>query len=469
MLVKGWNSPLKLGTQQPEDVQVYFSANSQVSSRGTLQLYFADDLTPDCQNKWTYQKTIILDHICSIQAAFQAPKVPNLRSASICFWYFTIPEGFEVNLLPSSENLHFLNVTGSNPENRPSGLLQGTSSSKKAQVGLERITVYLDCSEEEAIMTATRVRNTVLRNAVTFKPILFVHNPNAGPGNKLAFDWTVGHLLGRGLQVQIFTTRKSGDALEQLDRLTASGEIGDFHCICVWGGDGTIHEVIQGYHQGKQRARTITPVPPLQLALFPGGSASALLYTSLQRKHLELTLTNALYSFCSSSGPKPVDLYKFDLDEGNTVGLLFLSVLAGFLADVDFESEVFRCLGSLRFDLYGAFRCLFPKTLEVKHLAYGSRSQEECPNKLYSLAFLASTSITPTFHFDSAGLSLLPTSKSLVNWLLCSNHEVVRENGPLIVEFDTATTLSIDGEPYRALKLKVSQLSAAELEVSLLN
>ena len=469
MLVKGWNSPLKLETQQVEDVLVCEAPNSIFPWQGSVTILFGGDSSNSCEKKPTLQPSVTLSGILSIQAGHQPQKVPHLRSASISFWYFWIPEGFEPSQSPRSENLQNMNVTADLQQNTPSGGDLRTSLSKKTQVEVKSYTIYLDCTEVEVIEIANRVREKVLRNTFGLKPILLIHNPNAGPGNKLAFDWTLHHLLGRGLQVQVFTTSRSGDALEQVERLTASREISDFHCVCIWGGDGTIHEVIQGYHQGCLGSSTSGTVPALHLGLFPGGSASALLYTSLQRQNLDLTLTNALYSFCCSLGPRPVALYKFDLDEGTKTGVLFLSVLAGFLADVDFESEVFRCLGSLRFDLYGAFRCLFPKTLQVKTLAYGSRPLEHVQEKLYSVAFLASTSITPTFHFDSPGLSLLPTSNSLVNWLLKSNHPVVRADGPLTIDFGQATTLSIDGEAYRAQKLSVSPILAAQLSVSLLN
>ena len=53
-----------------------------------------------------------------------------------------------------------------------------------------------------------------------------------------------------------------------------------------------------------------------------------------------------------------IDLTRLDLEYEPKPVYSFLSVAWATIADVDLNSEVLRCLGALRFDIWGAWRVL---------------------------------------------------------------------------------------------------------------
>ena len=92
-----------------------------------------------------------------------------------------------------------------------------------------------------------------------------IFNPNAGRGGRSrlnAVERAANVLLGRGAQVEIIATRGSGTACAQAADAASHGADLVFAC----GGDGTLHEVIQGlaYH------------PSATVGILPLGSANAL-------------------------------------------------------------------------------------------------------------------------------------------------------------------------------------------------
>lgn len=471
MLLVGHSSPIKHFEGESPDVQVHLHTDEEMEGRATLE--FRSGLnSPQCgQTTQVLPSHVTLRKVASVQPASRVQVDEKLRPCSITIWVFCSEPPTNEHLETSQDGrIRTSNLgqkTGFFEEERP---LRSEVWSKETHIGMAAYRIYLECSEEEAVQLASELRRKLTRNQkLLSKPLLLVHNPKAGPGNQEAFDWTLAHLMGRGHQVQVLRTTKAGDAQEQVQRLVEDQKLENYHCVCIWGGDGTIHEVVQGYHRGSVAIGMQGTVPVLRLALFPGGSASALLYTALKQKGLKLSLMNAIYSFYQSERETEVDLYQFSLDGGLAQGVMFLSALAGFLTDVDFESEVLRWLGSARFDIYGAFRCLFPKPIEVSSIRNGQQEMDLDSKKLYSLAFLAATSITPSFHFSASGLSLLSTKDSLTKWLLQSMHETKRTETDIEINFVKETLLSIDGEPYRAKRLKIVKVPRETFRVVLLN
>jgi sphingosine kinase len=55
---------------------------------------------------------------------------------------------------------------------------------------------------------------------------------------------------------------------------------------------------------------------------------------------------------------KEMDAIKVEIDSLEDPIYSFLSINFGFIADVDINSEFMRCLGELRFELYGAYRAI---------------------------------------------------------------------------------------------------------------
>ena len=104
----------------------------------------------------------------------------------------------------------------------------------------------------------------------------FIFNPNAGRGGRSRLgqlEHAASVLLSDGIQVEIIPTRASGTAGAQAANAVAQGADLIFAC----GGDGTLHEVIQG----------LAHHPSATVGILPLGSANAL------ARHLGLSLNPA--------------------------------------------------------------------------------------------------------------------------------------------------------------------------------
>lgn len=87
--------------------------------------------------------------------------------------------------------------------------------------------------------------------------VLLIYNPTAGPRGELRrdLDRVVGYLDERGWRVATRATRKPGDATE-LARVAVAARI---KAVLVAGGDGTVHEVVNGL-VGSDTAMGVLPV-----------------------------------------------------------------------------------------------------------------------------------------------------------------------------------------------------------------
>lgn len=127
----------------------------------------------------------------------------------------------------------------------------------------------------------------------------------------------------------------------------------------------------------------------------------------------------------------------------------FIALLVGYLADVDFGSEKLRFLGGARFDVYGFFRALAPRTF----MATVSSPAQSPPTSYYSICYSVLPFISPTFALPPLSVSSLTSSNSLFGYLLSRRLGV--EGDSLKVEvIGNEEKFSIDGEPYKGNLIK---------------
>ncbi len=91
--------------------------------------------------------------------------------------------------------------------------------------------------------------------------ILIIHNPAAGNKNKARLQALVAALKQRKLTVDVYATKRAGDATEFLRAQTNPANI-----VVVVGGDGTVREVVNGLHASSK------------LAIFATGTANVMSY-----------------------------------------------------------------------------------------------------------------------------------------------------------------------------------------------
>lgn len=129
-----------------------------------------------------------------------------------------------------------------------------------------------------------------------------------------------------------------------------------------------------------------------------------------------------------------------------------MSLLIGYLADVDFSSEGFRFLGSLRFDFVGAFKLLSPDTIRAQITTVPPLKKIEEDNfyPYLSIAFVLFESITPTFHFKSTGLHCLTRKDNLIPFVMKDGGRKCSPVDKIEITSLANSNISIDGELYKA-------------------
>jgi len=173
-------------------------------------------------------------------------------------------------------------------------------------------------------------------------------NPQSGRGRALRIWRRVSGFFST-CELDITRTTHRNHAAEVIRIL----DLSSFDAIIVVSGDGLVHEVLNAIcnREDKEEARLI-PV-----SVIPAGSANALAEALCNRCGLETSPESC--AFIAVKGlPTPFDLTRIKTESAKCI-YSFLMFAWAFIADVDIESEVFRCCGACRFDCYGAWRVLF--------------------------------------------------------------------------------------------------------------
>lgn len=189
-------------------------------------------------------------------------------------------------------------------------------------------------------------------------------NPFSGSGRAVKlYQTTISTMLQQaGVQVEQVVTEAAGHAgavvagrpAEELEALDA--------IVCV-GGDGILHEVIQGL---RGRADGMHLLRTLHLAVIKAGSGNGLATAMLKRSGEALDVISSTFNVLKGC-PHPMDLSLVETSgaAGGTY-LSFLSLTWGLISDVDVESEVLRWMGEARLTLYALYRFTFLRTYPAR-------------------------------------------------------------------------------------------------------
>lgn len=95
--------------------------------------------------------------------------------------------------------------------------------------------------------------------------ILLIYNPFAGFGkSKKVLPKVKETLSNKGIQYDLLLTKKRGHAT----KLVKEADLSKYDGIISSGGDGTFHEVLNGYYQNKGKSK-----PPI--GIIPNGTGNA--------------------------------------------------------------------------------------------------------------------------------------------------------------------------------------------------
>ncbi|KAM5272743.1 sphingosine kinase 1 [Ctenodactylus gundi] len=182
---------------------------------------------------------------------------------------------------------------------------------------------------------------------------LVLLNPRSGKGKALQqFQTLVRPLLTEAqISFKLMVTERQNHARE----LVKAEELDRWDALVIMSGDGLIHEVVNGL-MDKPDWETAIRKP---LCCLPGGSGNALAaslnhYAGFEQVTGEDLLTNCTRLLCRRL-LSPMNLLSLHTASGTRV-FSVLSLAWGFVADVDIESEKYRCLGEMRFTVGTLFR-----------------------------------------------------------------------------------------------------------------
>jgi len=185
------------------------------------------------------------------------------------------------------------------------------------------------------------------------KPLLVLVNPASGR-KKAPSVWRrdVEPLLRRAKwPLEVVVTERGGHAREVLE-----ANPGRWSAVAIFSGDGLVHEVVQAFLRDETTA--------LPLIHVPCGSGNGLARSMCDKWSKKQVIANAA-SAITGRRTLPLDLVRVRMASGNVVNSV-LSIGLGFLADVDVESERFRCLGGLRFTVQAFIRIVSPRSVTLR-------------------------------------------------------------------------------------------------------
>ncbi|KAI3623028.1 LCB4 [Malassezia furfur] len=221
------------------------------------------------------------------------------------------------------------------------------------------------------------------------KRILVIANPVGGQGNgKRVLDTQVVPLFRAAhCALTVFETRGRSDAFRYVHAM----DVHEFDALVCVGGDGTLHEIVNGLAARTDAAAALAALP---LVPVPCGSGNGA-YVSLHGAHrfnVALACLSALKGATHAQElcvvtqdaalfrTRPIYPLTGHAQDGRTYVQYysFLSQAIGLMADIDLGTERFRFLGDLRFSLgcaaARAAPCRAPAAVgaDVRALRYGS-------------------------------------------------------------------------------------------------
>ena len=116
---------------------------------------------------------------------------------------------------------------------------------------------------------------------------------------------------------------------------------------------------------------------------------------------------------------------------------------------MDFGSEKLRFLGGARFDVYGFYKAILPRTFQASI----SEPIQSDSQAYYSISYSLLGYLSPTFKHDACCISTAPQSSSLLKYLFTERTGVKGERLRLEV-VGKEERISIDGEPYRGNRIE---------------
>jgi sphingosine kinase len=189
---------------------------------------------------------------------------------------------------------------------------------------------------------------------------LIIVNPCAGPkrnGEEICKTIVQPMLDQANIEYQVVVTTHPKHATEYI---AGEAKLLEYHGIVTLGGDGIVHEIVNGMMQRPDRTAVFQK---LKIGIVGTGTANGLATSIAHQSNEGHGPLDETFLICKGKAVRT------DLSEYQTLNHSYTSFLTfswAFVADVDIESEKIHFLGEARFDVWAVLRILFLRTYRAR-------------------------------------------------------------------------------------------------------
>ena len=218
------------------------------------------------------------------------------------------------------------------------------------------------------------------------KSILLIVNPKSGLGlSKKILPKIIQEFQKANFKLNIIESKHK----KHIESIISKIEIKEYFTCCIVGGDGSMHEAINGMMNRKDNKK-------IPLSLIPTGSGN-----SLARDLNIIDFKEAIKNIISGS-IKSMDISEISYDKNKIYS--FNIIGWGMIAKIGINSENYRWLGTSRYTLFSLIELIFKKVKKIKLEFYDNNNE-----KIIIETNLLFLSISNTIH-TGKGMKIAPNA-----------------------------------------------------------
>jgi len=193
---------------------------------------------------------------------------------------------------------------------------------------------------------------------MSVRKILLVVNPTGGIRNGLKILESIKPIFDAGgIELEIVETKYAGHAKDIANAMN----IDKFECLCLVGGDGTMHEAINGMYTRLDEKR-------IPIGLIPAGTGNSLMHDFDCLDPVEAA------KWIIKGYTKKIDLAQINME--HKVVYAFNIIGYGMITDINLRAEGVRWMGENRYT-YAALMEIMSHKLRHAKLTYGGNTYDE--------------------------------------------------------------------------------------------
>jgi len=193
---------------------------------------------------------------------------------------------------------------------------------------------------------------------MSVRRILLVVNPTGGLRNGLTILESIKPVFeAGGVELEVIVTKYAGHAID----IARSMDADTFESLCLVGGDGTMHEAINGMYSRLDNKK-------IPIGLIPAGTGNSLM------NDFGCLDPNEAAKWIIKGYTKKIDLAKIDMD--HKVVYAFNIIGYGMITDINLRAEGVRWMGENRYT-YAALMEIMSHKLRHAKLSFDGKTYDE--------------------------------------------------------------------------------------------